>query len=590
MMFLRTRVRAGWLAGVLLSLTTAVLLTLVQYGDVAFAAFEPKLGEATPVSLRVPHRLAPRLEATASGRSDAPLNYRLQHVLVPVGVELSAAEPSHKVAVSYELARRSPSGLHVLGSFALFFTLCMSLAAYVRKFGQNRLRLFRSQVGMVGLILLVFAFCKTQLMFSGASEFWLPVGLVPLWVSTSFDRRTALVVALVFSFITASLLRFDVVFLVALLSQGMAAVLFFVDRKHSRGMLSSGAFSGLCAALMLVALSLALEGRFEWSQDLALGLGSRLFGCLGGGLLTGGMGALLTSPASRILGHVPRERLHDLTDLEQPLLKHMAQHAPGSWEHSRAMANLAEQAASAIGADALLVRVGAYYHDLGKSVRPKFFVENLAAGETSPHLDLSPEASADVIRAHVVEGTKILREGGIPEPVVEFAYTHHGTQVVEYFWNKCKEGGNPAGLTKDDFRYPGMKPQTKETAILMLVDSIEAASRTIDEPDRAKFEHMIQRIVFSKLGSGQLDDCPLNMKELHTIVSRMADTLVNMHHHRIKYPWQVKQAAQFGVPPQAIVGPASPPAKAVPAVANAPLERDAAEFDSDERSDVTTRH
>ncbi len=590
-MFLRTRVRAGWLAGVLLSLTTAVLLTLVQYGDIAFSAFEPKFGQAAPVSLRVPHRLIPRADASVVLRGDTTPYFRMQHVLIPMGTELSSTETSHKIAVSYELARRSPSPLHVLGSLVLFFTLCMSLAAYLRKFGQNRLRLFRSQVGLFGLVLLVFGFCKVQLMFSGVSEFWLPVGLVPLWVSTSFDRRTALVVALVFSFTVAALLRFDVVFLVALLSHGMASVLVFVDRKHSRAMLTSGFFAGLCAALMLVALALALEGRFEWATDMSHGLGSRLFGCLGGGLLTGGLGALLTSPASRVLGHVPRERLHDLTDLEQPLLKHMAQHAPGSWEHSRAMANLAEQAASAIGADALLVRVGAYYHDLGKSVRPKFFVENLASGEVSPHNELSPEASADVIRAHVVEGTKILRDGGIPEPVVEFAYTHHGTQIVEYFWNKCKERGNLGNLTKDDFRYPGMKPQTKETAILMLVDSIEAASRTIDEPDRGQFENMIQRIVFSKLGSGQLDDCPLNMKELNTIVSRMAETLVNMHHHRIKYPWQVKQAAQFGVPPQAITAPPPPPPKSVvPAAASAKGERESSEFEADERSDVTTRH
>src|SRR5690606_26751787 len=177
----------------------------------------------------------------------------------------------------------------------------------------------------------------------------------------------------------------------------------------------------------------------------------------------------------------------------------------------------------------LLVRVGAYYHDLGKSVRPKFFVENLAPGEVSPHIELEPEASAEVIRAHVVEGTKILRDGGIPEPVVEFAYTHHGTQVIEYFWNKCKECGKSNTLTKDDFRYPGMKPQTKETGILMLVDSIEAASRTIDPPDREQFEIMVQRIGCSKLSSGERDDCPPRLKESNIIGTRRADSLVSMH-------------------------------------------------------------
>jgi putative nucleotidyltransferase with HDIG domain len=202
------------------------------------------------------------------------------------------------------------------------------------------------------------------------------------------------------------------------------------------------------------------------------------------------------------------------------------------------MANLAEAAASAVGADALLVRVGAYYHDLGKTVQPKYFVENLAPGEESPHDEHDPEISADAIMAHVVSGTKILREGGIPEPVVEFAYTHHGTQIVEYFWHKCVDAGNPKGLTEEHFRYPGMKPPTKETAILMLVDSIEAASRTIDPPERDKFEEMIQRIIFTKLRTGQLDDSGLTLSDLRILVTRMSDTLVNMFHHRIRYPWQ----------------------------------------------------
>src|SRR5690606_4008292 len=146
-MFLRTRVRAGWLAGIILSLITAVVLTLAQYGDVVVPAFEPKFGQVAPTSLRVPHRLAPRVDQSAGAHVNAAPNYRLQHVLVPAGTELTSAEPSHRVAVSYELSRRSPSVLHILGSFALFSTLCMSLAAYLRKFGQNRLRLFRAQVG-----------------------------------------------------------------------------------------------------------------------------------------------------------------------------------------------------------------------------------------------------------------------------------------------------------------------------------------------------------------------------------------------------------------------------------------------------------
>jgi hypothetical protein len=187
-------------------------------------------------------------------------------------------------------------------------------------------------------------------------------------------------------------------------------------------------------------------------------------------------------------------------------------------------------------------------------------------GERSPHEELEPEVSADAIMTHVVLGTKILRDGRIPEPVVEFAYTHHGTQVVEFFWHKCKAAGNPRGLTQEYFRYPGMKPQTKETAILMLVDSIEAASRTIFPPEQKKFEEMIQRVVFMKLGSGQLDESGLTIEDLRIVTTRMSTTLVNLYHGRIKYPWQrdaAKEAGKEGAKDaeKTPVGPATPTAK-----------------------------
>jgi hypothetical protein len=161
---------------------------------------------------------------------------------------------------------------------------------------------------------------------------------------------------------------------------------------------------------------------------------------------------------------------------------------------------------------------------------------------------------------------------------VEFSYTHHGTQTIEYFWNKCKKAGNPNGLTEVAFKYPGMRPQTKETAILMLVDSIEAASRTIDPPDRGQFEIMVQRILFMKLQAGLLDDSGLSMRDLNTIVTRMADTLVNMHHHRIKYPWQATQAEQFGVPSRAVSD--MPPAKGKDSSTASPAGKDEPEAEA----------
>jgi putative nucleotidyltransferase with HDIG domain len=422
--------------------------------------------------------------------------------------------------------------------YVIYFIVCQMLVAYLRRFGQSRVRLLRAQVGLLLLMTGSMVLAKALLLFTALPEFWIPMASLPLWVALAFDRRTAFLIEVGMAFIAASLLRFDLILLSVLLVRGIASTLFFVDRRHPRQMLVAGALAGVAGAIGFIALTVTFEGRFSMPADLGRGLGSNVLACVGGGVLAGVLARMLRDPAERVMGHVSRDKLLDLTDLEQPLLKKMATEAPGSWEHARAMANLAEAAAAAIGADALLTRVGAYYHDLGKTVQPKYFVENLAHGERSPHEDLDPDVSADAIMAHVVMGTKILRDGRIPEPVVEFAYTHHGTQVVEFFWHKCLEQGNPKELTEEHFRYPGMKPQTKETAILMLVDSIEAASRTIWPPEQKKFEEMIRRVVFTKLAAGQLDDSGLTLEELRILTSRMASMLVNMSHGRIKYPWQ----------------------------------------------------
>jgi hypothetical protein len=204
------------------------------------------------------------------------------------------------------------------------------------------------------------------------------------------------------------------------------------------------------------------------------------------------------------------------------------------------MANLAEAAVTAIHGNALLTRVGAYYHDLGKSVQPKYYVENLG-GDPSPHDDLDPDVSADAIMAHVIEGVRILREGGIPEPVVEFAYTHHGTGLIEYFWHKCLKEGNPKDLDEEHFRYPGMRPRSRETAILMLVDAIEAGARTVTPPSREGFETLVQRVIFSKLRQGQLDKSGLSIEEMHIIANQIIDTLCSIYHSRIRYPWQEQE-------------------------------------------------
>jgi hypothetical protein len=545
---LRTRVKAGPVPGLVMSLLFAVVLTAVHMGDHYVSLWAPAMGAATPVTLRVP--FGPRLTQNQAGRAD--LRHGHARTVVPRGTVLRTESSVHWTAYLYESVRRPPELPRLAGVFSIFFTLAMALTAYLRNFGQSRLRLLRVQVGLLMMLGTLAVGAKAMLLFTSLPEFWIPVASVPLWIAASFDRRTAFLIAVVMAFIIAALLDLDLVFLCVMLARGMSATLLYFDRKHSRSMVLSGFLGGVAASLVYVAIVVTFDGRYDIIGDLLRLPESPILACLGGGILGGVLGAVGRNAVARVLGEVPRDRLVDLSDLEQPLLVRLSKEAPGTYEHSRAMANLAEQAASAIGANALLTRVGAYYHDLGKSAQAKYFVENLGPDERSPHDELDPETSADAIMAHVVLGTKILRDGGLPEPVVEFAYTHHGTQLVEYFWNKCLQAGNPNELTEDAFRYPGMKPQTKETAIVMVVDSIEAASRTIDPPERSSFEHMVQRVMFTKLATGQLDDSGLEMPDLRVIVTRMVDTLVNMHHHRIKYQWQAQRAEEFGVPSTAV--------------------------------------
>jgi len=549
---LRTRVRADPVAGLVMSLLFAAFLTLVQGGDRFVEAWAPRYGQPVATTLRVPY--GPRLVRTGPRMR---LQFEERRTVVPRGTVLRPEKPQHQAAYLLETELRGGGATARLGAvFVILFALTLALTAYLRRFAQNRMRLLRMQIGLLVAMGLLAVTSKGLILFTGLPAMWVPAAAISLLVATAFDRRTAAIVAVVMAFIVASQLQFDLVFLFVLISRGMATTLLYLGRKAPRQVMGAGFMAGLCAAAIYAAIVTTFEGRFDLAADLAVPLQSDLVACLGGGVGAGFLAASLRAPAERLLGNVPRERLLELQDLSQPLLLRLAREAPGTFEHSRAMANLAEQAASAIGADALLTRIGAYYHDLGKTAQPKYFVENLLPDEASPHDDLEPKVSADAIITHVVWGTRILRQGGIPKPVVEFCYTHHGTGVIEYFWNKCVQQGNPRGLKPEDFTYPGMKPQTKETAILMLVDSIEAASRTVEKPSRAQFSQVIQRIVFTKLEQGQLDECGLDLAELRTITTRMTDTLVNMYHHRIKYQWQVQRAEEFGVPSRAIRGSA----------------------------------
>ena len=433
---LRTRVRAGPIASLVLSVVFAVLLTAIACFDVFIESWSPQLNQPTRVALRIPH--GSRV-VVKGHEGETGIEYQNRRVTIPPFTVLDETKDDHKEAFAYESTRRPPNPLRIGGYLIIYGTLAFMLSSYMRRLGQSRVRLLRTHIGVFSLILLMTMVAKALLLFTQFPEYWIPVGAVSIWVAMGFDRRTAMLVNLLMAFVAASLLRFDLMLLTVVLVRGMTLTLLLFNRRKPRQLMFSGALAGVAAAVSWVAMDIVFEGRFRPLQDLSLVLDSRLLACVGGGALSGMVSSILRDPAERLLGHVPRDKLLDLTDIESPLLKKLSEEAPGTWEHSRAMANLAEAAAAAIGADPLLTRVGAYYHDVGKTIQPKYFVENLSAGEPSPHDELDPAVSADAIMAHVVLGTRMLREAGVPEPVVEFVYTHHGTQLVEYFWNKYLE-------------------------------------------------------------------------------------------------------------------------------------------------------
>lgn len=226
-------------------------------------------------------------------------------------------------------------------------------------------------------------------------------------------------------------------------------------------------------------------------------------------------------------------KLIELSSPNHPLLKKILIEAPGTYHHSVMVANLADTACESIGANGLLARVGAYYHDIGKTVRPRYFIEN-QHGEKNPHDTLPPERSRDIIIAHAEDGAKMLEKYKMPSEIIDIARQHHGTSLLKFFLFKAKEEGRE--VEEEDYRYAGPKPQTKEIAIISIADSVEAAVRSMKDPTTDKISQLVQAIVKDKLQDGQFDECDLSMKEIKVIQRTFCETLNGIFHSRIEYP------------------------------------------------------
>ena len=359
-------------------------------------------------------------------------------------------------------------------------------------------------------------------------ESFLFITFLPLLTAVVIAERSAILLSVWFALLTAFFApanAFATLFIV--LSSGLTSSLLASVFKSRASLLFAGCLGGVAAALSFAAYSL-LVGSFG-SLTMFVGLAWIISGGAAAGIL-----ALATLPlAESNFGFLTEFRLLELMSPSNPLLQKLLLEAPGSYQHSLIISNLVDQAVTNIGGNALLARVGALYHDVGKLKRPQFFVENQFAGE-NPHDTLSPHLSYLIITSHVRDGLELVREYGLPKALEPFVMEHHGTTVLSYFYKRALEDSDR--LDELNFRYAGPRPQSKESAVLMLADAVESASRTLTEPSQGSIRAMIDRLIEQRLQDNQLADSPLNFNDLEVIANTFERLLTAILHRRVSYP------------------------------------------------------
>ncbi len=317
---------------------------------------------------------------------------------------------------------------------------------------------------------------------------------------------------------------------VFVLAGGLASLVAIVRAERLNGFVRAGASLALTNIGVVIAFSLLAQRDAAAIAQLA-----------GAAVVNAGLSVFLAVGSFAMLGHLfgimTVFQLLELANPSNRLLRRLLLETPGTYHHSVMVGNLAERAAETIGADPLLARVAAYYHDIGKMKNPLAFIEN-QAGSRNVHDDLSAETSARIIAGHVRDGIDLAYEHGLPVQITGFIPQHHGTSLMSYFWDRALQdvGGNEELIDQAVFRYPGPKPQSREAAILMLSDGVEASVRSLDEKDERSIRSMVDRIVDARLEDGQLDDADLTLKNIAQIKEAFVQQLLGMYHQRIKYP------------------------------------------------------
>ena len=408
---------------------------------------------------------------------------------------------------------------------SLILGIMMLFLAFFRKgiFSQN------THVTFIFLIIVLLVLASSIVnQYRPGYLYAVPFCLVPILIRVFFDSRTALFnflnVVLICSFFTVDKFEFVFVQLIA----GIGTIFSVADMGRRSKLFTSALLTLIFYILAFVAYHLV--------NDTAVVLTDisyyRSF-------FISSLCVLFSFPLififEKLFGFTSNFTLLELCDLDSPLLRQLSQKVPGTFQHSLQVANLAEEACYKIGGDALLVRTGAMYHDIGKMQHPRFFIEN-QVGEVSPHEDLNPEESAQIIIEHVIKGVEMAKQYKLPEAIIDFIRTHHGTTTTRYFLHNYKKEHEGEIINEDLFRYPGPIPFSKETAVLMMADGVEAASRSLKKYDAIAIDELVDKIINHQINENQFINADITFRDINQIKKIFKKRLMNIYHVRIEYP------------------------------------------------------
>ena len=417
--------------------------------------------------------------------------------------------------------------LVLFGQFILVGISLLMLWLFLRQY-RNRILENTTKMSLI-LSLVVIMVLMSSIVLSLAVDwiYCIPFCILPVVLKAFFDNRVALFVHLITILIIGFIMPNGFEFVFLQLIAGIISIL-TVIKMYKRAQLFMSVIKVMGVYLLLyIALSITHDASFSGIQGVKL-LQFTISGAL----------TIFAYPIvflfEKIFSLVSDVSLLELTDTNSPLIRRLSDEAPGTFQHSLQVANLAEMGALEVGANALLIRAGAIYHDIGKLKNPRYFIENQSSN-FNPHDDIEFDKSASIIINHVFDGIEIAKENKLPDELIDFIRTHHGTTTVEYFYKQYITNFPDEELDRKDFTYPGPKPFSKETAILMMADSAEAAARSIKNPTAENIDNLVESVINKQLNEDQFSDADITLKEITKLKNLFKKKLVNIHHQRIEY-------------------------------------------------------